>query len=251
MSHFERLESYLPLDLTDPANFMIAWLVVFGFIVLRYFAAVGIFYGIFWWRPSKRLKRKALYSITGKSKQVHAEILWSLVTSVIFAFSGVATGLLWQMGWTRFYLSFDEYPFWYLPLSLLLFSLVHEIYFYATHFWMHRPRVYKFVHYVHHLSREPSPWASFSFHPLEGLIEAAILPLLVLLIPIHPVMFIIYMTAMTLSAINNHLGYELMPRPIRRFLISGENHSRHHRFSRHNYGLYYTFMDRIFGTLKS
>ncbi len=245
------MSSYIPVDLLDPTNFLIAWAVVFFFIVVRYFLGVGLFYGIFWWKPSARLRKKALYPLTGKRRQIRLEVQWSLVTSVIFAFGGILTGVMWQSGWTQFYLGFDEYPLWYLPVSLILYSLVHEVYFYATHYWMHLPSIYKHVHYVHHLSREPSPWASFSFHPVEGLIEALVLPLLVLIIPIHPVVFITYMTLMTLSAINNHLGYELLPRWIRNLgLISGENHSQHHRFSRHNFGLYYTFMDRAFGTLK-
>lgn len=251
MSHFEQLESYIPIDLLDPAGFLLAWVVVFFFIAARYLLGVGVFFAVFWWWKPQCLRKRALYSLTGKGKQIRLEIQWSLVTSVIFALGGVLTGVMWQAGWTQFYLRFDEFPLWYLPVSLLLYSLAHEVYFYATHYWMHFPSVYRRVHYVHHLSKEPSPWASFSFHPLEGLIEALVLPLLVLIIPIHPVMFITYMTLMTLSAINNHLGYELLPKWLRDLgLISGQNHAQHHKYSRHNFGLYFTFMDRIFGTLK-
>ena len=256
VNHFEDIHSYLPFDLANPLNFAIACLVSFVVIVLRYFAIAGLFYGIFWWRPSSLRRQRALYSVSNRSPQIRQEIFWSITASAIFAVGGALTGLAWQNGWTQIYLRFDEYPYWYLPVSLLLFSLVHDVYFYFSHRWMHIPWIYKRVHYVHHLSREPSPWASFCFHPLESLVEALILPLLVVIIPIHPVMFIVYLTLMTVSAVNNHLGYELLPAwamrlGVDRLLISGRNHALHHKLYRCNYALYFTFLDRQLGTLSN
>ncbi len=250
-NHFEKIESYLPASLLSAQGFLTAIIVVYGFVVLRYFLLVGVFYFYFWqWRPNPFTR---LYATAGKGRQIRKEIQWSLLTSVIFALSGVLIGWLWELGYTRIYLNFDEYPLWWMPVSVLAFAFFHEIYFYVSHRWMHRPQIYRRIHAVHHLSLEPSPWASFCFHPVESLIESAILPILVCLIPIHPVMFIAYLTLMTLSAINNHLGQELMPQFLRKiglakWLISATHHSQHHRFYRCNYGLYFTFMDRWLGT---
>ena len=247
------MSSYLPLDLTDPRNFFVAFAASFLVILIRYFAIAGLFYAIFWWNPSKTLRQKALFPLANKTKQVRLEIYWSITASAVFALGGALTGLAWQKGLTRIYLRFDDYPLWYMPVSVLLFALVHDAYFYFTHRWMHIPAVYNRVHYVHHLSRDPSPWASFCFHPLESLQESLILPILVFLIPMHPTVFLFYLTLMTVSAVNNHLGYELMPGWAQRLgldgiFISGRNHAHHHRYFRTNYALYFTFLDRWFGT---
>lgn len=239
MHHFEKLSSYLPISLLTPNAFMVAFLVVFAFIVFRYFLFVGVFY-LFFWKTKLSIKAP-LYSLANKEKQIQMEIFYSVLTSLVFAFFGVVTGLLWELGYTQIYLEFNTYPLWYMPLSLILFSLVHEIWFYVTHRWMHRPKIFKIFHKVHHLSKEPSPWASFSFHPLEALVESIILPLMVLIIPIHPTMFILYLTLMTFSAINNHLGIELFKNP--GLLISAKHHSDHHRYFNCNYGLYFRFLD--------
>lgn len=254
LSHFEQLESYIPLDLNQMAHWPLALLVLSGFVLFRYFLLVGAFYLYFWW-PQKPWAATSLYSTAGRGPQIRAEIFWSSMTAFIFAAGGLLTGWLWQNGWTAIYLNFSDYPLWYWPLSLLLFSLAHEVYFYWTHRLMHHPRLYRVMHHTHHLSREPSPWASFCFHPYEALIESLVLPILVCVIPIHPTAFICYLTLMTVSAINNHLGFELMPRFLlrrgwHRHLISGTNHAAHHRHYTCNFGLYYTFMDRLFGTYR-
>ena len=153
------------------------------------------------------------------------------------------------IGLSQIYLSFDEYGLWYLPVSFVLYSLVHEAYFYFTHIWMHQPKYYRTVHLVHHLSVKTSPWASFSFHPWEASVHAAFLPVMVLWLPVHPTVLISYLTFMTLTAISNHLGVEVIPfKLIKDQFISGEHHGIHHKKANCNFGLYYTFIGKLFGT---
>ena len=251
--HFESFESYIPVSLVEPRNFLLACAVVYFFIAFRYFLMVGMAYFVLWKRTPRFFKLRQIYPKLPGKEQVWREIRWSLLTSVVFAVSGVGLGLMWELGWARFYLPFEQYGFWYLPLSLLLLSFGHELYFYWTHRWMHHPKVYRWIHRVHHESLEPSPWASFSFHPLESVLEALILPLLVLVVPVHPVLFLTYLTLMTVSAIVNHLGFEVLPRGalgqwLGRHFITGSHHSAHHRYFTCNYGLYYTWLDRLFRT---
>ncbi|MCO4756077.1 MAG: sterol desaturase family protein [Bacteriovoracaceae bacterium] len=158
-------------------------------------------------------------------------------------------GILWQLGLSKIYLNFNMLSIYYLPLSFLIYALAHEFYFYFTHVWMHRPRVYRNVHAVHHQSIKTTPFASFSFHPLEALVHAAFLPIMVMLIPIHPVVIIGYLIFMTVTAISNHLGVEVITSShIKKHFISGEHHAKHHRLMKYNFGLYFTFMDRLMGT---
>lgn len=246
MEYLSTFETYIPFDLNVGINFFIATLVVLFFVLFRYFLIVGLFYIGFY--KTKFFQKNFLHKEIPPNSQIKSEIAFSLLSSVIFSISGVILGLLWQKGYTKFYLAFDQYGYFYLPLSLILWSLVHEFYFYITHRWMHIPRFYKSVHRVHHLSVNTSPWASFSFHPWEAIIQALILPILAMTIPMHPIVFITYLTIMTLSAVINHLGFETLPISLRTFFISGSHHGDHHKYFNYNYGLWFTFTDRIFNT---
>lgn len=246
MKHLSNFETYIPFDLSLGINFFIASLVVLFFVLFRYFLIAGLFYLLFY--KTILFKKNFLHKENPSKSQIKTEISYSLLSSFIFAISGVILGILWQKGYTKFYLNFDQFGYFYLPLSLVLWSLVHEAYFYITHRLMHIPRFYKTTHQIHHLSVNTSPWASFSFHPWEAIIQALILPILAMTIPMHPVIFIAYLTIMTLSAVINHLGFEVLPHFLRGFFISGSHHGNHHKYFNYNFGLWFTFMDRIFKT---
>jgi Delta7-sterol 5-desaturase len=253
LGHFERFESYIPFDLTELSNFALASLVVSFIVAFRYFLVVTPV----WWSLYKiwpnSLKDRQIYEKLPTRKMQAFEIKWSIITSLIFGVGGVALGWVWQMGWTKIYLKFDDYPVWYIPLSFLLMALIHDFYFYVTHLLMHQPRFYRLMHATHHQSITPSPWASFSFHPLEGLVQAAIVPILVMIVPVHPTVILVYLTFMTVSAIINHLGFEVLPQNkfgvwLARWFITGTHHAQHHRFFKTNYALFFTIWDRVFHT---
>ena len=41
------------------------------------------------------------------------------------------------------------------------------------------------THAVHHASRPPTAWAAMSFHPVEAVTGAVVIPALVFFVPIH------------------------------------------------------------------
>lgn len=247
MNHFELMSSYLPIDMLSLHGLLAGIGVGFAFIVARYFLLVAPFYFVFW--KTKGSSRLGLHNRLIANDQIRFEIKWSIVSSLVFAVFGYVLAVLWQTGWTQIYLLFSDYPIWYLPVSFLLASLIHEFYFYVTHVWMHQPRWFKRLHAYHHRSIKTSPWASFSFHPGEAVIQALFLPLLVMILPMHPVVLLAYLVFMTVTAISNHLGFELISNAwLRSWFISGTHHALHHQHARGNYGLYFCFMDKFFGT---
>lgn len=141
----------------------------------------------------------------------------------------------------------------YLPASLLLYLALHDAYFYWTHRLMHLPRFYAATHRTHHVSKQPSAWASFAFSPWEALLSAWFVPALAFVIPIHVGVLLVMLTLATVAAVCNHSGRELWPRrfldgPVGRHLITARHHNLHHtRFAR-NYGLYFRWWDRMMGT---
>lgn len=249
LTYLEKMESYIPVNLFNLSHLVGAIGIMTFFILLRYFLLVGSAYYVFWKTSFLKSKTQTLHNQVLPQGQMKTELLYSVVSSFIFALSGLVIGMSWQGGHTQIYTEFSYYGHWYLPCSFLLYGLVHEFYFYYTHIWMHKPKIYKKVHKIHHISVKTSPWASFSFHPWEALVHAAFLPLLVFIIPIHPVVILSYLTFMTVTAISNHLGVELIPfKMVKNYFISGEHHSIHHRKLNYNYGLYYTFLDKLSGT---
>lgn len=249
LQHFETYSSYIPseLDLLSLNGFFIANIVISFFILVRYFLMVLPFHFI---RKSKARTNKQQGSLRPlKENQIAYEIKYSMLSTVFFSLSGYFIAVVWDLQISQIYLKFDQYGLAYLPASFVIYAFVHEIYFYFTHVWMHQPHVFKLMHRVHHFSNPTSPWASFSFHPLECLVHAAFLPIMVLLVPIHPTVLIAYLTFMTITAISNHLDFEIIPwKLIRQQFISGTHHGLHHKLYKGNYGLYFCFIDRLMKT---
>ena len=249
LSHFEKIESYIPIDLISFEGAVVGFLFLFFVVSFRYFLISAPLYFLLW--KSDLMKTSAVHNLRIKPGQIKSEIKWSLIASFIFAFTALVTGVLWQQGYTKIYVVFSSQDWWYVPLSFSTLLVVHELYFYFTHVWMHQPRVFKAVHQIHHRSVKPSPFASFSFHPYETLVHAAFLPVMVLILPLHPLTLIAYMTLMTLAAVSNHSGFEVLhPKFLRKFLISGEHHNAHHKHYTCNFGLYFCLIDQIFKTEK-
>ena len=71
---------------------------------------------------------------------------------------------------------------------------------------MHHPSLYRFVHLVHHQSRNPSPWAAFAFHPLEAVVEAGIVFVIAFMLPFHGTALLAFLVFMTFYNAYGHLG---------------------------------------------
>ena len=118
---------------------------------------------------------------------------------------------------------------------------------------MHNPEIFRIVHKVHHDSFTPTPWTAFSFHPWESLIEALILPLILLVIPVNVYVLGLYLLLMTVSSVVNHLDIEIYPVAFQKSwlgkqFIGATHHHYHHSEYKTNYGLYFTFWDKLMGT---
>lgn len=240
-------------DFSRPEIFILTAIICCGVVVFRYLLVAGTFYFVFYiWSPHRWMTRKINHR-PYPAGQFRKEIGWSLVTSVIFGITGALVALGWQTGVLKIYLRPDAYSLWYLPVSIMIAMLVQETYYYWLHRLMHHKALYRLVHQVHHDSHIASPWTSFSFHPLEAVLQAIFLPLLLLFLPMHPAALVVYLTIMTITSAINHLDVEVYPRnfaghPAGRWLIGATHHSLHHKQFRYNFGLYFTFWDKWMGT---
>ena len=241
-------QTYLPFDLGVPENAFLAFVFLTLVIALRYIISVGAFYLLFWkFSLFKNFKR--VHSMKPAKRQISNELMWSLISCSIFAVAALFMGLAWQKGHSLVYANLHRYDLIYFPLSFFALTLIHEFYFYWTHVFMHKAKALKKAHTFHHRSVRATPWASFSFHPWEALIHALFLPLATFILPLHPLTILAYLIFMTLTAISNHLGVELIGNPqLRGLFISATHHNQHHKNQNKNFGLYYTFSDKVFKT---
>jgi Delta7-sterol 5-desaturase len=227
-------------------SIFISALLMTAIVAIRYMVTSGFFA----WLTQQ--VRPGLYQKL--DKQISREIYWSLSSAAIY---GVPAGIVawgWDnLGWTLIYKEAGNYPIWYLPISVLLYLMAHDTWFYWTHRLMHRPWWFKVAHAVHHDSRPPTAWAAMSFHPWEALTGAVVIPVLVFVIPIHVGALGVVLAIMTLMGITNHMGWEMFPKfmvngKLGNWLITASHHQKHHEMYRGNYGLYFRFWDKICGT---
>ena len=225
----------------------------FGNNFVRYLSfSIPIFLLFYVWKKRELLKYKIQQKFPGR-EQVIREFSYSFMSIAIFSAVAAIVFLLRKHGYTSIYTHFSDHSVAYFIFSIAAFILIHDTYFYWTHRLMHWKKIYRYVHRVHHMSTDPTPWAAFAFHPLEALIEIGILPIMVFLLPLHHyaiLTWVIYQSAMNMLG---HLGFELYPSgfvsgTISKWNNTSTHHNMHHRFVNCNYGLYFNFWDRILGT---
>jgi Delta7-sterol 5-desaturase len=214
----------------------------FGIILARYFVMAGGTYWYFYQHPH-----------AAPTRSIQQDIELSVLATVIFALAAAAIMWAYGGGYTQLYSDATQYGLWYLGASYAGVLLLQDAYFYFTHRLFHHPKLFRWLHQGHHRSRQPTPWTSFAFDPLEAIVQSAFLIGLVFLMPLHFITLIAVMTTMTVWAVLNHLGVDRLPTAFPhhwfgRWFIGPAHHSVHHRKYSHHYGLYFTFWDKWLGT---
>lgn len=221
--------------------------------LIRYFLLAGIPFLIFYILFPKQFSNNRIQIRFAKSKDFIREILHSFQSSITI---GIVIAIFFftpLRAYTQIYENIASYAIWWIPISIVLALIVHDSYFYWMHRTVHHPKLYKRIHLVHHQSINPSPWAAYSFHFFEAVIEALILPVIICLIPMHPIALLLF--GLTSFAINvyGHLGFEIAPKWFRHSFLfeiinTSVHHNLHHEKFKGNYGLYFRVWDRLMGT---
>ena len=152
-------------EVNTPAVFAAYIIIFFVAILFRYLVAAGAFYYYYYILKAENYRERKLNKRPLKKDQLKKEVIWSVKSSAVFALVGAAAYWLWQNDWTAVYLEVETYGWWYLPVSLVIISLMHETYYYWVHRWMHHPKVFRIVHKVHHDTIRQRPGPLFPFTP--------------------------------------------------------------------------------------
>lgn len=226
---------------------------VFIISVVRYIVFGGLaflfFYVLF---RNKSLFAKIQQKWPAKADYAR-EVFYSLLTFMIFAITPLVLNDPHIKPYTTIYKNLHDHSMLYFWLMFPLMLLVHDTYFYWAHRIMHHPKLFSFFHVVHHKSTNPSPWASFSFQPAEAFVESGTIYLFAFLFPVHLIHIMAFLVFMTIYNVYGHLGFELFPRGANthwlfKWFNTSVNHNMHHQYFKGNYGLYFTWWDRIMKT---
>jgi sterol desaturase/sphingolipid hydroxylase (fatty acid hydroxylase superfamily) len=231
-------------------------LIILVFQMIRYVLLAGGAFLAFWVLGKERLASVKLDSKPFQWKDAFREMRWSFLTMLIFLLPGAAVIHFNRSGQTLMYTDIATHGglVWF-SLSILLMLAVHDLYFYIIHRSMHHPVLYRYFHEVHHRSLNPTPWAAFSFHPLEALLESGIIYLFVFLIPVHAGTIFVFQLLSLVMNVYGHLGHDVAPAGWRthgflKYINTTRNHHWHHQRFNGNYGLYTTLWDRWLGTFR-
>lgn len=241
------VEWLLGPDYLVPENFLALFSLLLLGIFVRYILLAWLYHNLVYKKLGDMMPYRRLHQQI-KLKQVRTEIWYSFLGAIIFAVSGTLMIIFWQRGWTKLYTELTLLDFIWVPLSFFMAMFVHETYYYWLHRWMHKPKVLRHFHHIHHNSLYTSSFTSFSFHPIEAFLQAIFLPILVLLMPMHIFVLLAMLVTMSITAVINHAGVEVYPASAfnsrwARWMVGATHHDMHHLKYRCNYGLYFTFWD--------
>jgi lathosterol oxidase len=222
-------------------------------IILSYILIASPPYFFFYMWNKRRFWYAKIQQRFPLNKFIFHELKYSFFTLLIFGL--VIWLVIWarENGLTRYYKPIDKYGYTYFFLSIVLMVIVHDTYFYWTHRLLHWKPLFKHVHKTHHLSINPTPFASYSFHPVEAFIVAGIIPFIAFTIPYDHSAFVIFSVYSLVINVGGHLGYEIFPKgfavnKLFKWHNTSTHHNMHHQFTKCNYGLYFNFWDRIMNT---
>ena len=138
---------------------------------LMNYGIIVIIYYVVWKLLKKRLRNwRIQLKERVDAKQLKSELLNSLYTLMVSTVFVLAIYLLKSLGYTKIYTDINDYPKFFAYSGFFIFLLFDDTWFYLVHRLLHHPRIFKYIHKVHHESIDVNPFTSLSFHWAEALL---------------------------------------------------------------------------------
>lgn len=226
----------------------------YWFIGMRYLISAGIAFLIFYILFKGKIPYRKIQEKFPSFTDYRRDVFYSMVTTGIIAVVAIIS-FVYLKPYHVLYDSLSDKSIFYWLLTVFPIFFIHDFYFYCIHRLMHHPRLFKYIHKIHHQSSNPSPWTAYAFHPLEAIVEALIITILVFTVPTHALVIIAFMLFQIIYNVYGHLGFEIFPKNFHRtrigkYINTSVAHNLHHHKFHGNYGLYTLIWDRVFGTLR-
>ncbi len=220
----------------------------------RYLIAAGAI-SLLLWLASKWTEARRIQNRKASFEDYKREFLSSMRTVVIFALTTISTVLFVESGWVT--ILEGDINWAVFSVQVIAMIVAHDAYFYWMHRGLHHKSLFRMAHLHHHKSRTPTPWAAYSFATFEAASEAAFVPAYLLLVsaisaPVYGFAIFIFLAHMILRNVIGHAGVEIFPagwtKGIFGWITTTTHHDLHHSQGSSNFGLYFTWWDRMMGT---
>lgn len=213
---------------------------------------LGVFFGI-WVILAPFLRSRRIRERRPAGKQIRMELFNSFRTICVFVALDIIIFDMADSGVFQIYMSVSERGMAYWWISIGLGILFHDTYFYWMHRALHHAKLYKRMHMTHHRSYNPTPFTAYSFAVGEAIAEYGYVPLMLLVLPLHPSALAIILLIMIFKNALGHCGYEIFPKGATRHwfwkhMTTVTHHDMHHEKADGNFGFYFTWWDKLMGT---
>lgn len=217
---------------------------------LAFFGGIYLVFGaLMWLLTSKLLPALGIGRVLDPRPlvpgQLKRELQQSAMSILLFGTGMIFPWGLLQLGWAN--LTPDASGI-RIALEILALVIWNDIHFWVNHRLLHTKLLRKF-HLPHHRSVVTTPFATYSFHPIEAAMlgNVILLPMLV-----HDFSFWSLASVPIFSLFFNcigHANYDFFTRvSYAHWFAASRRHHLHHACYHGNFGFQFTFMDRLFRT---
>ena len=234
-------------------EFAATWPAIFAFDLGRYLVAAVAMAAVVALILRHGRWRRRIQPAPPRPEDFRRELAFSVRTALIFSLMGFLIYLGFRAGLFVVDPGIGPRGYGYAALSLAGIIVAHDAYFYWTHRAMHHRRLFRFFDLLHHRSTTPSSFAAYSFAWPEAVVQAIFMPLWLLFVPMQATALFVFMTVMIVRNVMGHAGVELhAPAFVTSrwlsWLSTTTHHDLHHQRFAGNYGLYFTWWDKLMGT---
>jgi lathosterol oxidase len=136
----------------------------------------------------------------------------------------------------------------FMLLSIASFLMFTDCLIYWIHRGLHHRLLYKYLHKPHHKWKVPTPYASHSFHPIDGFLQSVPYHIYPFLFPLHKLTYLGLFIFVNVWTVSIHDGDYRVPQLLQPFVNGSAHHTDHHLLYKYNYGQFFTLWDRIGGS---
>ncbi len=215
-----------------------------------YAATVAVYFilgfGISWVNdrnPERRIQKNR----RGEKRKA-IEIRQSLLSILVTCLS-VSFGLFAQYkGWTPAPWALS---WWTAPLLFVLCMVLFDAWFYVAHRILHTRPFYRF-HALHHKSVAPTVWSNDAIGVVDTAMSQGFYAVILFLVPFPPLVLIAHRLFDQGNGTFGHAGFEYFASSTARYpspMLCTTYHDQHHAEFRYNYANFFSFWDRVMGTV--
>ena len=180
-----------------------------------------------------------------RAGQQHKEVWQSMRSIFIFSLQGIAIQQGLVHGWFKISYEFN----WWVVIQVIVLFLWNEIHFYGVHYLLHTRFMIKHVHWVHHHSKEPTVYSTFSFHWIEAFLLGTVIIFPLLIYPFQAAAIISLPIFSLIINLLGHCNYDLFSENNSGHVLKfSYRHSMHHKEGKGNLGFLLPWLDILFKT---